>query len=392
MFLHQTALSAASRRFSGRTSFGGSQGRFAGCAGKFRPTFQLDLVDTGAGIVSLSAGFGVGATPTFTRASTAYTLLSNGLYSLIATGQPRSIYSAAGTYLGYQAEGARSDVLGTTNAIRRDMSDAGWVVSNMTKGTTTGIDGTAAAAATMTATAGNATVLFTTVLGATVRTFGAWVSRITGSGTVNITGDNGTTWTPIVPTAIPTLFQFTTASAANPVVGFRCVTSGDAIKIDFNTLEQASFSNPTPIPVNVSKAADALSFPTSGNELGATGTSYGEFTLGIVLAANNISLINNNGAGATMFISADPKLGIIDSVGAKLGAAFVASANTQKLATTWGGTASATAQNGIVTAAGFSGDLGIGTTFSIGASFGAVKNIKLYKNTFSTSALSAMTT
>ena len=68
----------------------------------------------------------------------------------------------------------------------------------------------------------------------------------------------------------------TTSSSAVPVVGFKIATIGDVIDVDFNTLEAAAFANPTPIPVNVSKAADVLTYTSSGNA-GAVGTLYAEF-------------------------------------------------------------------------------------------------------------------
>ncbi len=72
-------------------------------------TFGLGFGDLGAGVVSIVAGIS-GATPTFTRATAAWTNLSDGTIGLVASGNPRSTYSPTGTYLGYLAEGARTNV------------------------------------------------------------------------------------------------------------------------------------------------------------------------------------------------------------------------------------------------------------------------------------------
>ena len=358
------------------------------------PIFSLPFSDAGSGVATIVPYVAAGSsTPTFTANSTRYTRLSSGLWGLVSANQPRSMYSAAGVYLGYWAEGARADVLGTTDAIRRDMSDAGWVVSNMTKGTTTGIDGTASAAATMTATAGNATVLFTTVLGAAVRTFSAWVSRVTGTGTVNITGDNGSTWTPIVLTATPTQFQFTTASAANPVVGFRVVTSGDAIKVDFNTLEQTTFANPTPIPVNVSKAADVLTFPAAGNISASVGSIYLELMM--ENNAGQMDMVDSN--GTTIFYhSGDNFLSLFDGAERK-GATFTVNSAVRKAATNYGDVTCKTFLDGTASSSlTFDGGLSIVSTLGFsrsGASiWGALKNVRIYGQKLPDSVLQAMTT
>ena len=190
---------------------------------------------------------------------------------------------------GYLAEGARADVLGATAAIRRTMADAGWTVgATMTVGSATGTDGVASAAASLTGGAVTATntILFTTVLGSAARTYSAWIRRKTGTGTIEMTDNGGTNWTDITSSLTTTykLFQVT-RTQANPVVGFRITTNLDAIEVDFNTIEAATFANPTPIPVNVSKAADVLTYPSAGNANAAQGTMYAEVTTFIPTAS-----------------------------------------------------------------------------------------------------------
>lgn len=239
--------------------------------------------------------------------------------------------------LGYQAELAAADLLGTTAAIRRTMTDVGWVGSNMTVGSATGIDGGASAAASLTATAGNATILFTTVLGAAVRTFDARVRRKNGTGPINITGDNGSTWTVIVLTSAYQDFKFTTASAANPVVGFRIVTSADAIEVDLNTLIAGSNASPTPVPLNVSRAIDVLTLPSAENIYSESGTIICEATQ--AGANSNFHIFSSSSNGQIDFLSTD-KLSAYDGIGADktLSAALGAPFSTpKKCAVAWGG-------------------------------------------------------
>ncbi len=399
MFLHQSAISPASKRLSGRTSFGGSLGRFSGCAGKFRPTFQLDLVDAGAGVVSLAAGYGTAATPTFTRATTAYTRLPNGLYGLVASGSPRSYYSAAGVYLGYLSEGARSNLVGGTNALVRDMSSASWVATNVTKGTTTGIDGTGAAAATLTASAGNGTILYTPGLGAADRTYSFWAKRITGSGTIQITED-GSTFTTITVTDTVNWTQYQIDSGSIvPVVGFKIVTNGDAIAVDFNMLEAATFANPTPIPVNVSKAADILTYPISGNISNSVGSAYAEFYPPSGLPTTSNGLIGDSGATVLPLGTHIASASIYDGTTQKDTVNTLNSNAINKAASAFGGSSMAIVLNGgTVQTAAFDGSMNFVNAISIAEFngtnhlYGAIKNIKIWPAALPAATLQALTT
>lgn len=73
------------------------------------PSFGVDFNDLGAGVVNVTAGMGAQAA-TFTRATSAWTVLSDGTIGLVASGSPRSYYSPSGTFRGYLAEGARTNL------------------------------------------------------------------------------------------------------------------------------------------------------------------------------------------------------------------------------------------------------------------------------------------
>lgn len=366
--------------------------------------FALPLADAGDGAVDTTPMLGTGSA-TFTRNTTAYALLSNGLYGLVDANVARGQYSPAGVYLGYLAEGARADELGTTAAIRRTMANVGWVATNITVGAATGADGVASAGASLTASAANGTIKFTTVLAAAVRTYSAWVRRKTGTGTVNITGDNGVTWTAITLTTTYTQFSFVTASAANPIVGFRIVTDTDAIEVDFNTLEAAAFANPTPIPVNVSKATDLLTYPTSGNIIGTTGSCYAEAAISVAAVATNVVIIGiypGSGNGGMPLRIITDTVGFYDGTVNRTGVSFTGSNVIQKIATSWGGTSGSTFVGGSSQAAsGFDGDMGIdpnmvisGQTDGSGVNsvMGTIKNVRIWQRSLPDATLQAMTT
>lgn len=75
-----------------------------------RETFTLDLYDKGAGEVNIVPQRGPAGT--FTRATTATTVLSSGLIASVASGVPRSYYDPTTlTYLGYLTENQRTNLL-----------------------------------------------------------------------------------------------------------------------------------------------------------------------------------------------------------------------------------------------------------------------------------------
>lgn len=82
---------------------GGGRSPFASAS------FQVNFDDAGAGVVGTTVARG-GQVATFTRATSAWTNLSTGNIGLVATGNPRSYYSPTGAYLGYLAEGARTNL------------------------------------------------------------------------------------------------------------------------------------------------------------------------------------------------------------------------------------------------------------------------------------------
>ncbi len=311
----------------------------------------------------------------------------------------------AGGPFGYLSEGARADVLGTTAAIRRTMTDVGWVISNLTDitvTTTVGVDGVTASGARLTANANNATILFTPGLAGAVRTYSNWMKRITGTGAISMQVDVADGYTAKTLTANYSQYQVTGSSAV-PVVGIKMATSGDVIDVDFNTLEAATFANPTPIPVNVSKAADTLLYAVLGNILNTTGTIYVEHVplySGAILAANSYILDAGTGGNelALYFPASSQNVSMYDA-GTANTQAFTRTAGTLvKLAAIYTPTVTQTAVNGTLgTAAGSGASATLELSFTVATNgssngiFGTIRYLRIWLSALSNAQLTTQT-
>ena len=242
--------------------------------------FELQFADLGAGVVSTVEAITT-ATPTFTRATVAWTKLSTGLWKEIASGSPRSFYSgfttAVGTYLGYLAEGAGIQLVTPTASIR-DMTDASWVKVTVTAAKDAiGIDGVANSASTLTATGATATILQTLVALATSRTYSAWVRRKTGTGTIILR--QGTATLDITASINSTTYTRVELNdnELNVTYGFQINTSGDAIEVDFNQFEAGAFATTPMASAGAARNADVLTYLTSGWLNASAGTVFSQY-------------------------------------------------------------------------------------------------------------------
>ncbi len=120
----------------------------------------------------------------------------------------------------------------------RDLTNAVWVKTNCTAlKDQTGRTNVANSASKLTATADSATCLQSITLSSLTLKGYVEAKRITGSGTLEMTMDNGSTWTNI-PLDAPIYngigrYSIAAQTLANPTVGFRLGTSGDSFLIDF---------------------------------------------------------------------------------------------------------------------------------------------------------------
>lgn len=226
---------------------------------------------------------------TFTRGSSGTRVNSSGLIETITANNPRFDYSAVsvGTPLGLLIEEQRSNLL----IHNRDLTNAVWTATGVTTvKTATGPDGVSNSASTLTATVSNGTVLQSITSASAARASSCWIKRRSGSGTIELTQDNGATWAALAVTGGWTRVSIASAVVANPVYGFRIVTSGDAIDVDYCQCETGAF--PTSAIATegsqVTRAADVASI---------TGTAFSNWYNAIegtfVAESDNINSAGN---------------------------------------------------------------------------------------------------
>lgn len=222
--------------------------------------------------------------PTFSRAdaSTCATFFGrDGLLKVALANRLRLDYgdptAAGGAAL--LLEGARTNVV----LRNRDMTNASWVKTNCTPlKDQVGIDGVTNSASSLQATNANGTCLQAITLGSSARAQSAYVRYVAGSGVVQMTMDNGSTWTNLALTNNWTRFTIPTQTLANPTVGFRIVTSGDKIAVDFVQNENGTYpTSPIEVPAGsaITRAADSLVFPIGFSQpaIGQGLTTYARF-------------------------------------------------------------------------------------------------------------------
>lgn len=178
-------------------------------------------------------------------------------------------HDSAGDPLGLLVEEARTNLA----LYSSDFTNAAWTKSNMTTAqTATGPGGTANGATTLTATAGNATALQAITSASAARITSTYIKRRTGTGNIDLTQDNGSTWTTVTVTSSWTRVNIASVTSTNPTVGIRIVTSGDAVDIAHFQHEVGAFIT-SPIrttSATVTRAADQDGKATSGFPWSAT--------------------------------------------------------------------------------------------------------------------------
>lgn len=309
------------------------------------------------------------------------------------------------TLKGANFEGARTSVTLWT----RDLTNAAWVqVTTTIAKTAAGIDGAANSASTLTATGTDSTILQTVTLASSVRVFQPYIKRVTGTGAISITTNNGATWTDVTAqlnSSTYTQVQFS-QTVTNPVFGFKLATSGDVIAVDYADNQGGAFAS-SPISTTtaaVTRASDALSYPTAGNLNAAAGAIKLEFTpehapsgtiflFGSYVDSDNATLILHD---ATSLIARKRIAGT--NYDATIANAFV-SGTTYKIAMSWGSSGLNIAVAGVLgTANNNSIAAQLGTTIQIGAdgnslqqSFGSLKSVKFYPKQLKTAKLIQVT-
>lgn len=263
--------------------------------------------------------------------------------------------------------------------------------SAMQMGFTTGLDGIANSATTLTASDTDATILQGVTLSSAARCASAYVKRRTGTGTISFTQDGGSSWTDITSLINSSTWSRVqiTATLANPSVGFKISTSGDAIDVDC-VQNEAGVVATSPIVTTttaVTRNADSLTYQTSGNFSDTVGTAYVEvnplsYSGGAIGSATNGLLLSTSNSGATAF----------DGTNAANGPTGTPDAS-EKLALNWTGTAMKVASSGAVGTAGtYDGAMGL-TNIGVGVGAnGNFKNVAVYPYALSDSDMVKITT
>jgi hypothetical protein len=132
---------------------------------------------------------------------------------------------AEAPYVVYQPAATNSQIQSN------DLTDAEWTATTMTVAQDEdGIDGTPNTACTLTATGANSTVIANAIVAASDdQTTAWWIKRKTGTGAVEVTVDNGGTWTEVTLTSAFQKFTVSKAAVTNPQIGIRIVTNTDAV-------------------------------------------------------------------------------------------------------------------------------------------------------------------
>jgi len=243
---------------------------------------------------------------TFTgRASTATFYDSAGIVQTAASGVARSnaffpdenrIFRPAGLLL--ETAGTNllnhSQTFATSGGTQND-----WTDTSITRDGTlrTSPDGTANALR-ITASAANATVISSSGIGTSAaRSLSVFLRRVTGSGAVEYTLDNGSTYTPQAISSSWVRYAFP-ATTADQQVGIRLVTSGNAIELWGAQLE-AGASATSYIATTTTTATRAADTSTS-----ATVTRAGD---GADITGANFSSWFNASSGSFVSIAQTPE-------------------------------------------------------------------------------------
>lgn len=400
------------------------------------PSFMLQLNDKGSGEVDLHE-FITGAVATFTRATTATTINSAGLIVSVGTGVARSYYDPTTLqYNGYLAEDARTNL-----CLQSETHNVTWVPSNGSiaqnviapDGTLTAWTFTADGTNTghvnrqTIVLAINTTYTFPMWLKAGTNPFSYLQIGGTGAGgysTFNLsTGALGATTAGLVSREIKTYpngwCRCCVTITTGGVVGSNYVeysnsptdqagaviTSGTVIAWGAQ-LEAGTFASsyiPT-TTVAVTRNADVLTYPISGNISNTVGSIYTECsTIWATNSTGAAQCIVGNETNAMFYVgnaAAATTVTVNDFTLEATKSGLTSTQNSvQKRACSWGGVVMSATGNGLVPQSNtFDGSMNAATSIQIGCGvsgtrqlFGTLKNVRIYQTQFSDSQLQAIT-
>lgn len=171
-----------------------------------------------------------------------YTWTDTSTYSGAVMNIPPSWDAASGSYWLKNTGGILNRLGSGGDGSHRDLTLAAWTKTNVTTAkNVTGVDGTANAASTLTASAANGTCTYAVTSSGT-GTFNAFIRRLTGYGRVWMTRDGGASYVDVTPSSKLLWKRVSVSSATtNPTVGFLIETNADAIQVDVCNDTNTSF-------------------------------------------------------------------------------------------------------------------------------------------------------
>ncbi len=163
----------------------------------------------------------------------------------------------------------------------RDIASSTWTKTNMTATkTATGRDGIANSASILTATADGGTACQSVTLASASTSVSADIKRITGTGTVMLSADGGSTYGSDLSGSLSTSDWYRgykeNQVITNPSFCVKLGTNGDSIAIDYTQLESATFISgriPT-TSTSLTRYIDKLSMPSTDNLASSTGSFF----------------------------------------------------------------------------------------------------------------------
>jgi hypothetical protein len=186
----------------------------------------------------------------------------------------------------------------------RDLTNAVWSGTTVTTAkNAVGADGVTSGATTITATAASGTVLQALSHASQSRVFSAYIRRVTGTGTIQLTTNGGTNWTNVTISSLYTQVACAAQTVASGTVGIRLAVSGDVIEVDFTQGEvgPAATSPMATTSGTVTRNADVISVTgaVSGCIGQTEGTIYAEVDINRAVNGNILML---DGGSTTDFI------------------------------------------------------------------------------------------
>lgn len=313
---------------------------------------------------------------TTTRSTVAWYFDANGLLQSAGVNVIRLTHDPITlARLGILAEANRSNKV----LWCRDLTNAVWAAVSVTPlKNQIGLDGVANSASSITATGAGGTILQAITAGSAACYQSVFVKRLVGAGTLEMTQDNGTTWTVITPSGSGwNIKEIAVQTLTNPTVGFRIGTSGDSFAIDLVQNENGSVRS-SPILTTTALVTRGLDLHTvllSAFPFSATiGTIYVE---GISYGLNSQQRIwfqIDNTTNNERFLGSQSSLGggqfqIVDGAATVAnvlpGAAVVG--QLQRFMATWAANRAQASLDGVLGTEDTSVTLPIVTTMNVGA-------------------------